>query len=67
MDDRTRASLLWGVIGALAFLVLAQAYRLFADLGVGLPTLLGVAVAVFAISAASSHVLGRRLERKRHI
>ena len=67
MDERTRASLLWGVISALAFLVLAQGYRLFEDLGVGLPTLLGVAVVVFAVGATGSHLVGRRLDRKRHI
>ncbi len=38
MEPRTKASLLWGLVGALTFLVLLQAYQLatqqFAALGV---------------------------------
>ena len=38
MEPRTKASLLWGLVGALTFLVLLQAYQLatqeFASLGV---------------------------------
>ena len=67
MDSRTRASVLWGLVGALAFLVLAQGYRLFGDLRMGLPTLLGVAVVVFVLATLVSHLVGRRLDAKRHI
>jgi hypothetical protein len=67
VDPRTRASLLWGVIAALAFLVLAQAARLVIALPVGLARLLAVAVVVFAVAAGVSHVLGRRLDRKRQL
>ncbi len=67
MDSRTRASLLWGAVGALSFLVLAQGYRLVGDLDMGLPVLLIVAVGVFVVTTGLSQVVGRRLDRKRHI
>ncbi|MFB6071385.1 MAG: hypothetical protein ABEJ88_00285 [Halobacterium sp.] len=55
MDPRTKASLLWGVIGALSFLVLAQAYLLLADESVALLPALGVAVAVFAAATGAAY------------
>lgn len=67
MDERTRASLLWGIVGALSFLVLGQAARLLVGLETRLPTLLGIAVVVFAIAAVVTHLLGRRLDRKRQL
>jgi membrane protein implicated in regulation of membrane protease activity len=67
MDDRTRASLLWGFVGALSFLVLGQAARLLVGLETRLSTLLGIAVVVFAIAAVLTHLLGRRLDRKRQL
>jgi hypothetical protein len=67
MDERTRASLLWGVVGALSFLVLAQAARLLVGLETGLPTLLAVSILVFGIGTVASHLLGRRLDRKRQL
>ena len=46
MDARTKSSLLWGVVGALAFLVLLQGYELLAARRVTLTAKVGVAVAV---------------------
>ncbi len=67
MAARTRASLLWGLVGALSFLVLAQGTRLVIGLEVGLPSLGGVALGVFVAATAASHLLGRRLDRKRQL
>jgi|GEM_PF-1508527 len=61
MRRSTLDTLAWGAVGALAFLVLAQAYRLFADGGVGFFPLLGVAVVVFAASSLVAHVAATRL------
>ncbi|AHG04815.1 hypothetical protein HALDL1_15360 [Halobacterium sp. DL1] len=57
MDARTRGSLLWGLVGALAFLVLAQAYLLVAERGIGFLPTLGVALAVFAAASVTSYAL----------
>ncbi|MGB9964649.1 hypothetical protein [Halobacterium hubeiense] len=61
MRRATLDTLAWGAVGALAFLVLAQAYRALADGGVGFLPLLGVAVVVFAASAAVARVAAARL------
>lgn len=67
MEPRRRASLLWGLVGALSFLVLAQGYRLVTDRGVGPLALLGVAIAVFAGATALSYVLAGRLPRNERV
>ncbi|PYZ03067.1 hypothetical protein C8039_13215 [Halogeometricum sp. wsp3] len=46
MDPRTKASLLWGVVGGLAFLVLIQGYELLAGVPVSIPAKARVAVVV---------------------
>ena len=60
--SRRRSALLWGAIGGLAFLVLAQGATL---VGVRLPIdLLGklaVAVGVGAVAAAASYAVERRI------
>ena len=61
MDRSTLDTLAWGAVGALAFLVLAQTYRAFADAGVGFLPLLGVAVVVFAASSLVAHAAAARL------
>ena len=61
VDARTKAALLWGVVGALGFLVLAQGYLLVSGQRVSYPPLLGVAVAVFAASAVTAHVAADRV------
>jgi hypothetical protein len=46
MDPRIKSSLLWGVVGALAFLVLLQGYELLAAQRVTLAAKVSVAVVV---------------------
>ncbi|QDX40411.1 hypothetical protein [Salarchaeum sp. JOR-1] len=58
-----RAAAVWGLVGALAFLVLAQAYRLATGDGPGLPVLLGVALAVFLATALTVPAVAARMRR----
>jgi hypothetical protein len=46
MEPRTKANLLWGVVGSLAFLVLVQGYELLAGTPVSISAKVGVALAV---------------------
>ena len=46
MRPRVKASLLWGAVGVLAFLVLLQGYELWTGYRYTLPIKLGVAVVV---------------------
>lgn len=65
MTPRARASLLWGLVGALSFLVLLQGYELLAARRVDWLVKLGVAVVVLVTAAALSHVTySRRMRRK---
>ncbi len=57
MDAGQRASLLWGVVGGMAFLVLVQGYELLAEQGVALAIKAGVAVVVLAVTALAAHAL----------
>ncbi|WP_336021883.1 hypothetical protein [Halobellus salinisoli] len=62
---RTRSALLWGVVGALAFLVLVQGYRLFVgSLGIGLPRAAGVAVGIGVAVTGISYVAEPRIAAK---
>jgi len=61
VDPHVRASLLWGVVGGLAFLVLVQAYHLLGGEFVGIATMGGVAVAVAGVTAVAAHLVRRRL------
>jgi hypothetical protein len=61
MDQRTKSSLLWGVVGALAFLVLLQGYELLAAQRVSVGAKAGVAVAVLAGATVLSYVTHGRL------
>jgi predicted membrane channel-forming protein YqfA (hemolysin III family) len=62
MSPRTKSSLLWGLVGVLAFLVLVQGYRLVVGspridaLAVG-----GVALLVGAAAAGATYALEPRL------
>ena len=46
MHPRVKASLLWGVVGALAFLVLLQGYELATEYRYAVAVKVGVALAV---------------------
>ncbi len=56
-----RDSLVWGVVGALAFLVALQGYELWSGRLVDPVVKFGVALAVLLGAAALSHVTRRRL------
>ncbi|MEE6209675.1 hypothetical protein U3A55_05860 [Salarchaeum sp. III] len=58
-----RDAAVWGVVGALTFLVLAQGYRLATGDGLGLPVLLGVAIAVFAVTTVTVPAVAARMRR----
>jgi len=58
---RLKASLLWGVVGGLAFLVLLQGYELVADVRVALLVKFGVAMAVTAGATALTYAARDRL------
>jgi hypothetical protein len=53
---RTKASLLWGVIAALAFLVLAQGYNLFGSEQVTPDVMIGVAILVGLVMSVLSWI-----------
>ena len=65
ITPRLRSSLLWGVVGALLFLALAQGSRLaVAPLSVGVAVTVGLALAVGAVVAAVSYTAEHRLTPK---
>jgi hypothetical protein len=61
MRPRVKASLLWGAIGVLAFLVLLQGYELWTGYRYALPTKLGVAVGVGTGATVASYAAEPRL------
>jgi len=61
MDARTKGTLLWAVVGALAFLVLAQGYLLVSGDRVPYTALFGVAAVVFVAASATAHVAPSRV------
>lgn len=65
MNSHTKASLLWGVIAALSFLVLAQGYELLAAPGIGLFSKLAVAVVVAGVAAGVSYAFEGLLRSER--
>jgi len=63
IDDDVRASLLWGAVGGLSFLVLIQGYRLTTGERVTPGAIVGVTLVVTAVAAVLSHAARRRNER----
>lgn len=61
MDPRLKASLLWGLVGALSFLVLVQGYELIGELGLSFLVKLVVATGVFGGATAASYAAEGRL------
>ncbi|PSP74915.1 hypothetical protein BRC81_17225 [Halobacteriales archaeon QS_1_68_20] len=55
MDARTRTSLLWGLVGAMTFLVLVQGYELLRSVPVGFATKLAVAAIVGVVAAGLTY------------
>lgn len=64
MTPRTRASLSWGAVGGMVFLVLAQGYRLVSDFDPGYPLLIGVAGVVIGVGAVAADAIGRYLAKR---
>jgi hypothetical protein len=61
MKPATKASLLWGLTGALSFLVLVQGYELLAAEPIGAVIKAGVAVVVGVAAAATTRQLQGQL------
>jgi hypothetical protein len=61
MEPRVTASLLWGVVGALSFLVGVQTYSLLGGEVVGLGTVVGIAAGVGVVSAGIVHLIRPRI------
>ncbi len=57
MDHRTRGALLWGLVGALTFLVLAQGYGLLTEGRITLPVMASVALIVGAVATMATYAL----------
>jgi len=65
MDAAAKSAVLWGLVGALAFLVLHQGYVLLGNDGVSLLPAFGVAVVVGVVATAASYVGERRFAAHR--
>ncbi|QSG16021.1 hypothetical protein [Halapricum desulfuricans] len=63
MNPQRRGAVLWGLVAALAFLVLLQGYELLADRRTTLLVKFGVAAAVGLVAAATTWSLAPRLSR----
>ena len=64
MTPRRKSSLLWGLVGALLFLVLALGYRLAGGtLPVGFGGLAGIALGVGVVVTATAPAIEARLPR----
>jgi hypothetical protein len=61
MRPRTKSSLLWGVVGGLAFLVLLQGYELLSGQRVTIAAKAGVTVAVLVGATALTYAAQNRL------
>ena len=61
MDPVRKSSVLWGVVGGLAYLVLLQGYELVAGATVSLGVKFGVAVLVAVGAAALTYAAAGRL------
>ena len=61
MDRRQKASVLWGLVGALAFLVLVQGYELLGGPGIGMGAKFAVALGVGIGATGLAYVAEGRL------
>ncbi|MEZ3116273.1 hypothetical protein RYH80_10165 [Halobaculum sp. MBLA0147] len=65
MTPRAKGAVLWGLVGALSFLVLAQGYVLLGGrLPVGLLGRLGVGAVVGVVATGATYLAAGRLARK---
>jgi len=63
IDPERKATVLWGVIGGLSFLVLVQGYELVVGTRIEWATKAGIALAVAVVAAALVHLARPRLAR----
>lgn len=61
MDPYVKSSLLWGAVGGMAFLALAQGYNLVTEGFIGVGPMAVGALVVLAVTAAITHALRPRL------
>jgi hypothetical protein len=61
MDPRVKSSVLWGTVGAMAFLALVQGYHLVVDDFLGVAPMAAGAVVVLVATTAAAHTLRPRL------
>jgi hypothetical protein len=61
MRPRDRAAILWGVVGALSFLVAIQGYELLTDTGVDAFVKVAVALVVGVVATVATRSLQGRL------
>lgn len=64
MEPTVKASLLWGLVGALTYLVLIQAYHLLGGEFVGIGVMASVAVFVGVLTTITSHVVRPHARKK---
>ena len=57
MNQSRKDSLLWGLVGGLAFLVMVQGYELLTEWALAASLKVGIAVVVAAIAAEATHLL----------
>ena len=61
---RKKSALLWGIVGALSFMVLHQAYLLVGGEFLGFGPVSAVTLGVFGAAAASTYLLEGSLRRR---
>jgi hypothetical protein len=61
MNPRFKSSLLWGLVGGMAFLALVQGYHLFGGAFVGITPMLVGALGVLATTTVLAQVVRPRL------
>ena len=65
MHPRIKSSLLWGIVGIMAFLVLARGYGAIVGSQFSLPVTVGVAIAVGLVTASAAYLFEPALFAKR--
>ncbi|MFC6721848.1 hypothetical protein [Halobacteriaceae bacterium SHR40] len=64
MEPTVKASLLWGVVSVLSFLVGVQTYVLLGGAFFGVGTVIGVAAGVGIVSAGLTHLIRPKLRQR---
>lgn len=64
MDPEVKSSLLWGVVGGLAFLVFVQGYQLLTEEFVAVEVVVGIGAVVGVVAATVTHLIRPFLRRE---